>query len=46
MSGQLFDERRTLAGEQTAADFEAADGAAERVRECAGVGHGIHVERD
>ena len=43
---QLFDERRAVAGEQPAADLEAADRAAQRVGERARLVGGVDVERD
>ena len=43
---ELLDDRRPVAGEQPAADLEAADGAAQRVGERARLVGGVDVERD
>ena len=45
-SRQLLDDRRTMAREQTAADFEAAAHAAQTIRKRARLHGRIHVERD
>jgi hypothetical protein len=44
--GELFDEPWTLAGEETASNLEAADGAAESIRQRPGLGAGVDVQRD
>ena len=43
---ELLDERRPLAGEQPAADLEAANDIPQAIRQAARVGRRIDVERD
>ena len=43
---ELLDERRSLAGEQAAADLEAADGAAQPIGQRARLGDRVHVQSD
>src|SRR5581483_10822837 len=43
---ELFDDRRSLAGEQAAANLECARHAAQPIDECTGFARRVHVERD